>query len=175
MGLLSRPMARAQATPSHSLHEVLSLVLLGLGTLLFLALISYTPTDVPSWFPLSSVASPRGPVLNFIGRTGAIIACSSYPFLGAAAYLLAALLLGYGVANPLTPELPLTSRVWWAVAFVLSGACLAHLLSWSLIDMERMNIAGASGWVGKWIGGLLLKNLLGIVGSTIVLLVVYVS
>jgi S-DNA-T family DNA segregation ATPase FtsK/SpoIIIE len=168
-------MARAQATQSHSLHEVLSLVLLGLGTLLFLALISYTPVDVPSWFPLSSVASPRGPVLNFIGRTGAIVACSSYAFLGAASYLVAALLLGYGGAKLLNPELRLSGRAWWAVAFVASGACLAHLLPWSLIDLERLNIAGAGGWVGKWIGGLLMKNLLGTVGSTIILLLLYIS
>ena len=86
-------MARAQETPTHShpLHEVLSLVYLGIGTLLYLALISYSPSDVPSWFPLSSLASARGPVLNFVGRTGAIVACSSYAFRGAASYLLAAL------------------------------------------------------------------------------------
>jgi len=170
-------MARAQATQSnsHSLHEVLSLVLLGLGTLLFLALISYTPADVPSWFPLSSVASPRGPVLNFIGRTGAIVACSSYAFLGAASYLVAALLLGYGGAKLLNPDVRLSARAWWAVAFVASGACLAHLLPWSLLDMERLNIAGPGGWVGKWIGGLLLKNLLGTVGSLIVLILLYIS
>ncbi len=168
-------MARAQENHTHSLHEVLSLVLLGLGTLLFLALISYTPADVPSWFPLSSVASPRGPVLNFIGRTGAIVACSSYAFLGAASYLVAALLLGYGGAKLLNPDLRLQARAWWSVAFIASGACLAHLLPWSLLDMERLNIAGAGGWVGKWIGGLLLKNLLGIVGSVIVLLLLYVS
>ncbi len=168
-------MARAQANHTHSLHEVLSLVLLGLGTLLFLALISYTPADVPSWFPLSSVASPRGPVLNFIGRTGAIVACSSYTFLGAASYLVAALLLGYGGAKLLNPDLRLSARAWWAVAFIASGACLAHLLPWSLLDMERLNIAGAGGWVGKWIGGLLLKNLLGSVGSIIVLVLLYVS
>ncbi|MEI9897180.1 MAG: DNA translocase FtsK 4TM domain-containing protein [Chthoniobacter sp.] len=168
-------MARAQETHSHPLHEVLSLVYLGFGTLLYLALISYAPTDVPSWFPLSSLASPRGPVLNFVGRSGAIVACSSYAFLGAASYLLAALLLGYGGAKLLNPEMRLSSRAWWSIAFVASGACLAHLLPWSLLDMERLNIAGPGGWVGKWIGGLLLKNLLGTVGSTIVLLVVYVS
>ena len=170
-------MARAQATQSntHSLHEVLSLVLLGLGTLLFLALISYTPADVPSWFPLSSVASPRGPVLNFIGRTGAIVACSSYAFLGAASYLVAAMFLGYGGAKLLNPDVRLNARAWWAVAFVASGACLAHLLPWSLLDMERLNIAGPGGWVGKWIGGLLFKNLLGSVGSLIVLILLYLS
>lgn len=168
-------MARAQETNSHSLHEVLSLVLLGLGMLLFLALISYTPTDVPSWFPLSSVASPRGPVLNFIGRSGAIVACVFYAFLGAASYLVAALLLGYGGMKLLNPDLRLTARAWWAVAFVVSGACLAQLLPWSLLDMERLNIAGPGGWVGKWLGALLFKNLLGPVGSFIVLTLLYLS
>jgi len=168
-------MARAQESHSHPLHEVLSLVFLGFGTLLYLALISYAPTDVPSWFPLSSFASPRGPVLNFVGRSGAIVACSSYAFLGAASYLLAALLLGYGGAKLLNPEMRLTSRAWWSIAFIASGACLAHLLPWSVLDMERLNIAGPGGWVGKWIGGMLLKNLLGTIGSTIVLLVIYVS
>lgn len=168
-------MARAQEDRTHSLHEVLSLVLLGLGTLLFLALISYTPTDVPSWFPLSSVASPRGPVMNFIGSIGAIVACSSYAFLGAASYLVAALLLGYGGAKLLNPDLRLNSHAIWSIAFVISGACLAHLLPWSLLDMERLNIAGPGGWVGKWIGGLLFKNLLGTVGSVIVFTLLYVS
>jgi S-DNA-T family DNA segregation ATPase FtsK/SpoIIIE len=167
-------MARAQENHTHSLHEVLSLVLLGIGTLLFLALISYTPADVPSWFPLSSVASPRGPVLNFIGRTGAIVACSSYAFLGAASYLVAALLLGYGGMKLLNPDQRLTARAWWAVAFVASGACLAQRFP-GLLDMERLNIAGAGGWVGKWIGDLLLRNLIGGPGSIIVLLLLYVS
>src|ERR1700728_2962240 len=136
-------MARAQE--NHSLHEVLSLLLLGFGTLLFLALISYTPADVPSWFPLSSVASPHGPVLNFIGRLGAITACLSYAFLGAASYLLAALLLGYGGAKLLNPALRLTQRAFWSIGFVISGACLAHLLPWPMLDMDRLNIAGQGG------------------------------
>jgi S-DNA-T family DNA segregation ATPase FtsK/SpoIIIE len=168
-------MARAQESRSHSLHEVLSLVLLGCGALLYLALISYSPADVPSWFPLSSVASPHGPVLNFIGRTGAIVACCGYAFLGAAAYLVAALLLGYGGAKLLNPDLRLTARAWWSIAFVASGACLAHLLPWSMLDMERLNIAGPGGWVGKWFGGLLLKNLFGSVGAVIVLLLLYLT
>jgi len=167
-------MARAQENQTHSLHEVLSLVLLALGTLLFLALISYTPADVPSWFPLSSVASPRGPVLNFIGRSGAIVACSSYAFLGAASYLVAALLLGYGGMKLLNPDQRLTARAWWAVAFVASGACIAQRFP-GLLDMDRLNIAGAGGWVGKWIGDLFLRNFIGGAGSMIVLLALYLS
>ncbi len=171
-------MARAQAQPtttSHPLHEVLSLVLLGTGTLLFLALISYTPTDVPSWFPLSSVAAARGPVLNFIGSLGALVACSCYAFLGAASYLVAALLLGYGGAKLLNPNLRLTKRALWSIAFVVAGACLAHLLPFRLIDAPRLNLVGEGGWIGKWIGGMLFKNLLGSVGSMIFFILLYAA
>ncbi len=173
--LTSRPMARAQAQPTHSFHEVLSLVLLGAGTLLFLALISYTPADVPSWFPLSSVAAARGPMLNFIGSLGAIAACCCYAFLGAASYLVAALLLGYGGAKLLNPELRLTTRASWSIAFIVSGASLAHLMPFRLIDAPRLNIVSEGGWVGKVIGGVLFDNLLGSVGSIIVLVLLYVA
>ena len=176
MPLLSRPMARAQAQPtttSHPLHEVFSLVLLGIGTLLFLALISYTPADVPSWFPLSSVAAARAPVLNFIGSLGALVACSCYAFLGAASYLVAALMLGYGGAKLLNPNLRLTKRALWSIAFVVAGACLAHLLPFRLIDAPRLNLVGEGGWIGKWIGGLIFKNLLGTVGSMIFFVLLY--
>ena len=167
-------MARAQAQTTHSFHEVLSLALLGAGTLLFLALISYTPADVPGWFPLS-VASTRGPVMNFIGSIGAIVACCSYAFLGAASYLVAALLLGYGGAKLLNPELRLTKRSLWSIAFIVSGACLAHLLPFRLINAQQLNLASEGGWVGRWIGGLLFKNLLGTVGSVIVLVLLYAA
>ena len=163
----------ARAKENQTVHEVVSLVLLGLGTLLFLALISYTPADVPSWFWLSSGAGARGPALNFIGRAGAIVACCSYAFLGAASYLVAALLLGYGGAKLLHPELRLQPRSLWSVVFVLSGACLAHLLPWSLLDLEKLNIAGPGGWVGKWLGEFVFRNVLGIVGSIIFLLLIY--
>ncbi len=166
-------MARLKA--NHSIEEVLSLALLGAGTLLFLSLISYTPADVPSWFPLSSVAASRGPALNFIGRLGAIVACCSYAFLGAASFLLAALLLGYGGVKLMRPELRLTKRLPWALIFLLAGACLAHLTHFSLLDLVRLNIAGPGGWVGKWIGDFVFRALLGVVGSVIVLLLLYVS
>ncbi|MEA3213097.1 MAG: segregation ATPase FtsK/SpoIIIE, family [Chthoniobacter sp.] len=164
-------MARAQE--NQTVHEVLSLVLLGVGTLLFLALISYTPADVPSWFPLSSHAGARGPIMNFIGRVGAIVACCSYAFLGSASYLVAAQLLGYGGAKLLNPEMRAGLRSLWSIAFVLSGACLAHLLPWSILDLERLNIAGPGGWVGKWMGDFIFRNTLGVVGSLIFLTLLY--
>jgi len=166
-------MARAQATNNQTFQEVLSLVLLGAGTLYFLALISYSPADVPSWFPLSTHAGARGPVLNFIGRIGAIAACCSYAFLGAASYLVAALLLGFGGAKLLNPETRAGWRGLWAVAFVLSGAAFVQLLPWPLLNLDRLNIAGQGGWVGKWLGELIFRNTVGIVGAVLVLFLIY--
>src|SRR5215471_6744404 len=84
-GLLSDAVAR---TDRHSAwNEVLALVLLFSGTLLFFALISYTPKDVPSWFWFSHISPANHPVQNFIGPVGAIIAGICYQFIGAAAYL----------------------------------------------------------------------------------------
>ncbi len=164
-------MARAQA--NQTFQEVLSLVLLGAGTLYFLALISYSPADVPSWFPLSSQAGARGPVLNFIGRLGAIVACCSYAFLGAGSYLVTALLLGYGGAKLLNPETRAGLRGLWSIGFVFSGAALLHLLPWSVLNLDRLNIAGQGGWVGKWVGEYIFRNSIGIVGSVLALLLLY--
>ena len=68
-------MARAQESHPHSIHEAVGLTLLGLGTLLFLALISYHPRDVPTWFPWHSFEPANRHTLNFIGPFGAIAAC----------------------------------------------------------------------------------------------------
>lgn len=164
-------MARAQ--DNQTFQEVLSLVLLGAGTLYFLALISYSPADVPSWFPLSSHAGARGPVLNFIGRLGAIVACCSYAFLGAGSYLVTALLLGYGGAKLLNPETRAGLRGLWSIAFVFSGAALLHLLPWPVLNIDRLNIAGQGGWVGKWVGEFIFRNTVGIVGSVLILFLLY--
>jgi len=167
-------MARAQANSEpQTFHEAIGFTLLGLGTLLFLSLISYTPRDVPTWFPLHTFDPANYHTLNFIGPLGAILACVAYSFLGSASYLLAAILLGYGGAKLLSPTLHLTRRSLWVIAFVLSAASLAHLLPLVLIDAPRLNIAGEGGWLGKWIGQNLFRRALGMVGALIVLISLY--
>lgn len=171
----ARSMARARenTSPSHSIAEAIGLSLLGLGTLLFLALISYHPRDVPEWFPLHAFAPANSRTLNFIGPAGAVLACSFYSFLGAASYLVAALCLGLGGVKLMRPEYPLNRRVVWWFVFVVAGACLAEVLPISFVDSRFMNIAGEGGWIGKWIGAMLFKKLLGTIGSSLVLLTLY--
>jgi S-DNA-T family DNA segregation ATPase FtsK/SpoIIIE len=157
-------------------NEVFALALLLTGTLLFLALISYAPKDLPSWIPFSHVSPPNRPAQNFIGPFGAIVAGFSYLMIGAASYLLAVVLLGFGVAKLFHSGLRVTPRLVWVVLFIVSGACLfqlqtQHLQGWR----TAFNIQGPGGWVGYALGKKLLQAWMGGVGSVILLTGVYVS
>ena len=157
-------------------NEVFALVLLGAGTLLFLALISYDPKDLPSWVPFSHISPPNRPSQNFIGPFGAIIAGFSYWMIGAASYLLAVVLLGFGGAKLFHARLRVTPRILWIVLFIASGACLLQLQTRHLQDWRAaFNIMGPGGWVGYSLGKKLLQTWMGGVGSVILLTGVYVS
>src|ERR1700730_13657983 len=162
-----------QSRKHNAWNEVMGLVLLGVGTVLFLALISYTPKDVPSWVWFSSISPPNSPAQNFIGPTGAVIAGFLYMTLGSASYLISTIFLGFGGAKLFVPGFRILRRLPWAVVFVISGAAVAHLQPWFLHTWRRdFNIMGPGGWSGYWLGALLL-NMLGQVGSIISLSVVY--
>src|SRR5438094_752803 len=160
-------------------NEVFALILLFVGTLLFLALVSYTPKDVPSWVWFSHISPANHPAQNFIGPFGAIIAGICYQLIGAAAYLLAATLLGFGVAKLFHPRLRVTRRITWIILFIASGACLLHLQPYHLRGWHSaFNIQGPGGWIGYGFADGhhgLLRNVLGQVGSVILLIGIYVA
>jgi S-DNA-T family DNA segregation ATPase FtsK/SpoIIIE len=176
-GLLSDAVAR---TDRHSAwNEVFALVLLFSGTLLFFALISYTPKDVPSWIWFSHISPANHPAQNFIGPVGAIIAGICYQFIGAAAYLLAATLLGFGAAKLFYPSLRVAPRLAWIVLFIISGACLLHVQPYHLQGWHAaFNIQGPGGWIGyafvdEHRG--LLRNALGPLGTLLLLIGIYAT
>src|SRR5437016_5710697 len=157
-------------------NEVVAIILLGVGTLLFLALISYNPKDLPSWVPWSYLSPPNRPAQNFIGPFGAIFAGFCYLTLGAASYLLAVVLLGFGAAKLFHANLRLIARVPWIILFIASGACLlqlqtSHFRGWRL----AFNIQGPGGWVGYVFGKTLLLATMGKIGSIILLSGIYVA
>jgi S-DNA-T family DNA segregation ATPase FtsK/SpoIIIE len=163
-----------QSRKHNAWNEVIGLILLGIGTVLFLALISYTPKDVPAWVWFSSVSPPNNPAQNFIGPTGAIVAGFMYLTLGAASYLVAAVLLGFGGSKLFLPSFGIIRRLPWALLFTISGASLVNLQPWVLKTWRHdFNIMGPGGWTGHWFGMILL-NLLGQIGSMIALGVIYV-
>jgi S-DNA-T family DNA segregation ATPase FtsK/SpoIIIE len=170
---MARPLAKSSAV-STPWSDIPALLMLSTGTLLYLALISYVPADLPTWVPFSQYATPNSPAQNFIGPVGAIVAGAHYFMIGAASFLVAALLLGFGGAKLFFPSARLRSRVGWMLAFVLCGACLAQLQPWFLRRWGvEFNAYGPGGCLGAWLGERVLQRLLGSAGSAIFLMTAY--
>jgi S-DNA-T family DNA segregation ATPase FtsK/SpoIIIE len=177
--LLSNAVGR---TDRHSAwNEVFALVLLFAGTLLFFALISYTPKDVPSWVWFSHISPANHPAQNFIGPVGAIVAGICYQLIGVfASLLLAAVLLGFGAAKLFYPRLQVTRRIHWIALFIISGACLDQL--WDITHLIGLkvpvDIQGPGGLIGYRLSDEhrgLLRAAVGPVGSMILLLGIYAT
>ena len=179
MALLSAAVGRTERLSAW--NEVFALVLLFAGTLLFFALISYTPNDIPSWLWFSHVSPANHPAQNFIGPLGAIVAGICYQLIGVfASLLLAAVLLGFGAAKLFYPRLRLVPRIPWIILFLISGACLdqawgiSHLLGRTV----PVDIQGPGGLIGYRLSDEhrgLLPAALGPVGSVLLVVAVYLT
>src|SRR6266480_4875264 len=179
MALLSDAVGRTERLSAW--NEVFALVLLFAGTLLFFALISYTPRDIPSWFWFSHVSPANHPAQNFIGPLGAIVAGICYQLIGVfASLLLAAVLLGFGAAKLFHPQLRVTLRIPWIILFLISGACLdqAWGISHFLGRKVPVDIQGPGGLIGYRLSDEyrgLLPAALGPVGSVLLVVGVYLT
>src|SRR6266536_771020 len=179
MALLSPAVGRTERLSAW--NEVFALVLLFAGTLLFFALISYTPRDIPSWFWFSHVSPANHPAQNFIGPLGAIVAGICYQLIGVfASLLLAAVLLGFGAAKLFHPRLRVTLRIPWIILFLISGACLdqAWGISHFLGRKVPVDIQGPGGLIGYRLSDEyrgLLPAALGPVGSVLLVVGVYLT
>jgi S-DNA-T family DNA segregation ATPase FtsK/SpoIIIE len=165
----------ARSAKNNAWNEVFAIILLLTGTLLFFALISYSPRDLPSWVPWSYLSPPNRPAQNFIGPFGAIFASIFYLLIGAASYFLAAVLLGFGAAKLFYPRLRVLTRLPLIVLFLLSGACLLQLQTRYFFEWKKLNIQGPGGSIGYFFGKKLLLGAMGDVGSIILLAGIYLS
>lgn len=179
MALLSAAVGRTERLSAR--NEVFALVLLFTGTLLFFALISYTPNDIPSWLWFSHVSPANHPAQNFIGPVGAIVAGICYQLIGVfASLLLAAVLLGFGAAKLFYPRLRFVPRIPWIILFLISGACLdqAWGISHALGRTVPVDIQGPGGLIGYRLSDEhrgLLPAALGPVGSVLLVVAVYLT
>jgi len=178
-GLLSHAVGRTERLSAW--NEVFALVLLFAGTLLFFALISYTPKDIPSRLWFSHVSPANHPAQNFIGPLGAIVAGICYQLIGVfASLLLAAVLLGFGAAKLFYPRLRVVLRIPWIILFLISGACLdqAWGISHLLGRKVPVDIQGPGGLIGYRLSDEhrgLLPAALGPVGSVLLVVAVYLT
>jgi S-DNA-T family DNA segregation ATPase FtsK/SpoIIIE len=166
----------SRSTKNNAWNEVVAIILLGVGTLLFLALVNYSPRDLPAWVPWSYLSPPNKPAQNFIGPFGAIVASVCLFTLGAASYLFAVILIGFGGAKLLHSNLRVVPRAPWILLSLVSAACLLQLQSWHFLGWKRaFNIPGPGGWVGYFFGKTLLVTSMGKIGSGILLGGIYVA
>jgi len=179
MALVSHAVGRTERLSAW--NEVFALVLLFAGTLLFFALISYTPKDIPSWLWFSHVSPANHPAQNFIGPLGAIVAGICYQLIGVfASLLLAAVLLGFGAAKLFYPRLRVLLRIPWIILFLVSGACLDQVwgISHFLGRKVPVDIQGPGGLIGYRLSDEqrgLFPAALGPVGSVLLVIAVYLT
>ncbi|MEM7698934.1 MAG: DNA translocase FtsK [Verrucomicrobiota bacterium] len=155
----------------------MSIIAVGFVAMFLLALISYSPTDLPNWVPFSSqsTAAPSASG-NFIGPVGAVVAGYSYFFFGAAAFLIPAVMIWF-VIQIVMGSRPFHFRncVSFA-ALILSAACVVEYQSvffseWALkYNLPR----SAGGFVGYALGHQVFERFLGPVGAFIVMAITYV-
>ena len=167
-------MAQSRRESQNSpLQEVIGLTLLVVGVLLLLALVSYSPGDVPAWMRSARFEKAAHTSHNYVGSLGAIMACLSYNLLGAASYLLAASLIAYGAMASIGRQMGFFLRPLWTAGFVASGACLVHVLGWTFIDRAKLNLVSEGGYVGEFVGGKLFGTVFG-PAAILVLVLIYV-
>ncbi len=149
--------------------------MMGLSVMLLLALISYSPSDLPAWVPFSSQSGHSDVVNNFIGPVGAVAAGYTYFFFGVVGYLIPAIGVWWSV-QVLTGSRPFHPRnVIASLCLLISASCLIEFQTWFFTDWAaRINLPkSAGGFIGYGLGNRLVEQFLGSVGSVIVMGLIY--
>ena len=147
-------------------------MLLMVAAMLLLALVSYDPRDMPSWSFLALSESSGEVTHNFVGRIGALAAGHMLWLMGFAAYLLPFSMTWFGVCK-LHSKMKVTRAAWLGVAvMIIAGAALLEVQN-LLTERDHITPLGGAGGLGHVIGGSILRTLLGKVGATLVLGMVY--
>lgn len=163
---------RPQVEESAIRHDLMGGAYLLLATLSFLALFSYDPHDLPTWAPFNPTDTMTVHAVNYIGRTGAIAAFYSLMIMGFATYALPFSFTWFAVCK-IASHVQLTGRHWLGVVMVvLSTAAILDISGWQF-GGGPANPLGSGGALGHLLGGKFALNLLGPIGSLIVLGIVY--
>jgi DNA segregation ATPase FtsK/SpoIIIE, S-DNA-T family len=150
------------------LREAAFWVLAGLSLILWLALLSYSPTD-----PAFTLAGGDGAVTNRMGPAGAWFADVAFLLFGASAYLFPILVLIAGVFLFRGEELPERRQtIWRVIGFVLVTATSSGLATLHFQSPDLRETAG--GILGQGVGYGLQYGL-GLLGTTVLLLVLWLA
>jgi S-DNA-T family DNA segregation ATPase FtsK/SpoIIIE len=152
-----------------TLRESAFWVLAGLGIILWLALESYSPSD-----PAYSVSGESSAVANRMGPVGAWFADVAFFIFGQTAYLFPVLVLIAGIHLVRRDETSFTRRAAWirGTGFLMTIATSSGLAT--LHFAAGMLRESAGGVLGQLVGTGL-QGLLGLLGATVLLLVLWLA
>jgi S-DNA-T family DNA segregation ATPase FtsK/SpoIIIE len=156
-------MAVKRETVRTGWQEALGITLLAVCILGILSLFSYDSHDV------GIIAQPPNhPPANFIGPVGAWFAYLSFMAFGVCGYMVPAALAYIGLLCIFKREGHIWPKAIWMLVMLLGLTILVELnpLTWASLR-EKLNIGTAGGAVGNVLADMLLVNLMGTVGTTI--------
>ena len=164
-------------------REAMGVLLAGIGVLLLLSLVSYTPGDLPikipftDWALLSGFAldlEANNPRENWIGPIGTLLGFIQIQIFGVAAFLLPLGMLWLGVGRLfMGAAYSLRTTIGFCVCLVSGASLVAVQESFFPSWKEAYLIAGPGGVVGEGLGVVVLKGMLSSAGSIILLGIVY--
>lgn len=153
------------------------LLLVCLGAYLFISLLTYSAGDIPSWAWLIYTKSSGSAVThNLGGMLGALLAGHVLYLFGAAGYLLAVALIGYGLAKWFVADYSLKDKAGWGALMVLLASCLFQIQPWVLHSWRKdIGIEGPGGWFGLWIGGKAIQGAFGTASAALLIILYIIS
>ena len=164
-------------------REAMGVLLAGIGILLLLSLVSYTPGDLPikipftDWALLSGFAldlEANNPRENWIGPIGTLLGFIQIQIFGVAAFLLPLGMLWLGVGRLfMGAAYSLRTTIGFCVCLVSGASLVAVQESFFPSWKEAYLIAGPGGVVGEGLGVVVLKGMLSSAGSIVLLGIVY--
>ena len=156
-------------------NEVVGISLIGVGVILTLSLITYTPGDLPIWGFIGETVSnePNLPRQNSIGIVGALFSYFILIVFGAAGYLLPIGMVWLGIAYAFMGAKFSKRTLIGLLCFVLTASCLlsvtGFLTSWAKVN----HIMYSGGFAGYGLGTNVLEALLNKTGAIILLVILY--
>ncbi len=163
---------RSTQEPDRAVSDVQGFLFIVAGVIYLLALFSFDPKDLPTWAYLNPTDTQNVEPVNFIGRTGAMGSFYSLVLMGMATFLVPLSLVWFGVSK-IVSRATISGRSWLGVALmVLTGAALLDLTGMNF-GRDDITPLGGGGALGRLLGGVVFYNLMGQVGSVLVLGTLY--
>lgn len=151
-------------------------MLVCMGAYLFVSLLTYSPGDIPKWASLIfTKTSGAHTVHNVGGLFGALLAGHVLFFFGAAGYLMAVGIIGYGLAKWFVPSYSLKDKAGWGVLMVLLASCLFQIQTWFLKSWQIDGRRAPGGWVGLYVGEKAICDPFGPVSAALLVILYVIS